>query len=102
MAQGGIYDQLGGGFFRYAVYAAWHIPHFEKMLYDNAQLLLLYTLAWRQTKNPLFANVVHATANWIMTDMQAPAGGYYASMDADSEGHEGKYYVWDKQELLAL
>ncbi len=95
MARGGIYDQLSGGFFRYSVDAKWEIPHFEKMLYDNAQLLLLYTLADH-------VDVARDTAHWVMNTMQSPLGGYYSSLDADSEGHEGKYYVWDTKEVASL
>lgn len=102
MAAGGINDQLGGGFYRYSVDAAWRIPHFEKMLYDNAQLLFLYVSAFRQTQQPEFADIARQIANWVTTSMQSPQGGYYSSMDADSEGHEGKYYVWDKTEVKSL
>lgn len=99
MALGGIYDQLGGGFFRYSVDAKWMIPHFEKMLYDNAQLLYLYAKIYQLQPNLFLKNVITETAAWLMATMQASSGGYYSSLDADSEGKEGKYYVWSKQEL---
>jgi uncharacterized protein YyaL (SSP411 family) len=102
MAEGGIYDQVGGGFARYSVDAEWAIPHFEKMLYDNAWLLRLYADAWAITGEPLFARVCEETAAWVMREMQSPQGGYYSSLDADSEGEEGKYYVWTVDEIRAL
>ena len=102
MAEGGIYDHVGGGFARYSVDATWTIPHFEKMLYDNAWLFHLYADAWAITKDPLFARVCEETAGWVMREMQAPSGGYYSSLDADSEGEEGKYYVWTVDEIRAL
>lgn len=105
MAQGGLYDQLGGGFYRYSTDRYWHIPHFEKMLYDNALLLPLYAETWLLTDNPLFKQVVTKTTNWIMHDMQADAaagGGYFSSLDADSEQVEGKYYVWDQATVQAV
>ena len=88
MAAGGIYDQLGGGFSRYSVDEHWLIPHFEKMLYDNGPLLTLYSQAWQITHNPLYKTIALETAGWVMRDMQSPDGGYYSSLDADSEGHE--------------
>jgi uncharacterized protein YyaL (SSP411 family) len=102
MAEGGIYDQLGGGFCRYSVDAKWGIPHFEKMLYDNGPLLRLYADAWAVTRNPLFGRVVEETAAWLQREMQSPEGGYYSTLDADSEGHEGKFYVWTPQEAERL
>ncbi len=102
MALGGIYDQIGGGFSRYSVDAQWQIPHFEKMLYDNGPLLRLYSDAWTATRNPLFARVAEETAGWVMREMQSPEGGYYSSLDADSEHEEGKFYVWTPGEVQAL
>lgn len=102
MAQGGIYDQVEGGFFRYTVDEKWEIPHFEKMLYDNAQLLFLYAEAAKELNEPYFAEIAHETAEWVITKMQAPEGGFYSSLDADSEGHEGKFYVWNKFEITEL
>ncbi|HEX8963261.1 MAG TPA: thioredoxin domain-containing protein [Rhodocyclaceae bacterium] len=102
MAEGGLFDQVGGGFFRYSVDARWEIPHFEKMLYDNALLLPLYAEAWRHTREPRYERVAAATAGWLMREMQSPDGGYYASLDADSEGEEGRYYVWQRDEIRAL
>jgi uncharacterized protein YyaL (SSP411 family) len=102
MAEGGINDQVGGGFARYSVDAEWAIPHFEKMLYDNGWLLRLYADAWCATREPLFERVCVETATWVMREMQSPEGGYYSSLDADSEGHEGKFYVWDVVEVRKL
>ncbi len=102
MATGGIYDQLGGGFSRYSVDQHWMIPHFEKMLYDNGPLLGLYADAWRLERKPLFKLVVEETAAWVMREMQSDAGGYFSSLDADSEGAEGRYYVWSRDEIRQL
>jgi len=102
MAQGGLFDQLGGGFFRYSVDEQWMIPHFEKMLYDNGVLLSIYAQAWGATQQPLFKQACEQTADWLMREMQSPEGGYYSAYDADSEGEEGKYYVWTPQALQQL
>jgi hypothetical protein len=102
MAHGGIYDQIGGGFCRYSVDERWEIPHFEKMLYDNAQLLVLYADAWLATGASLFRRIATETAEWVMREMQAPEGGYYSALDADSEGHEGKFYVWTADAIRKL
>ena len=102
MARGGIYDHIGGGFCRYATDRRWEIPHFEKMLYDNGALLALYADALALGPDPLFTGAVRETAAWIMREMQHPEGGYYAAQDADSEGEEGKFYVWRRDVVKRL
>jgi uncharacterized protein YyaL (SSP411 family) len=102
MAEGGIYDQIGGGFARYSTDSFWKVPHFEKMLYDNAQLLGLYALAFRHKANPLYKQVVSQTHQFIQQELTNAEGLFYSSLDADSEGVEGKFYVWSKQELVDL
>ncbi len=102
MAEGGIYDQLGGGFCRYSTDERWQIPHFEKMLYDNGPLLGLYAEAWQISAAPLFRRVAEEAAEWVMREMQAPEGGYYSALDADSEGEEGRFYVWERTEVRKL
>jgi uncharacterized protein YyaL (SSP411 family) len=102
MALGGIYDQLGGGFSRYSVDAYWLVPHFEKMLYDNAQLLLVYLHAWQLNEQPLYRRIVDETINYVLREMSAPTGGFYAAQDADSEGEEGKFFVWTPDEIRAV
>jgi uncharacterized protein YyaL (SSP411 family) len=102
MANGGIYDQLGGGFARYATDSKWHVPHFEKMLYDNGQLVSLYSHAYQLTKNPLYKKVVYETLDFVNRELASPQGGFYSSLDADSEGEEGKYYVWTEKQLKEI
>lgn len=102
MAFGGIYDQAGGGFARYSVDHYWKVPHFEKMLYDNAQLVTLYSEAYKATKNELYKEVVFSTLEFIARELTSPEGGFYSALDADSEGVEGKYYVWQKEELQTI
>ncbi len=99
MAEGGIYDQLGGGFCRYSVDAYWEIPHFEKMLYDNGPLLALYAQMWLVSGDETYRRVATETADWVVRDMHAPGGAFYATLDADSEGEEGKFYVWTPDEV---
>lgn len=101
MAQGGIYDQLGGGFHRYATDRLWLVPHFEKMLYDNAQLLRLYSIGYQITGNEEFHQVVRETADYLQREMASPEGGFYATQGADSEGEEGKYFLWTVAEIKA-
>jgi len=102
MADGGLFDQIGGGFFRYAVDGQWTIPHFEKMLYDNAALLSVYADAHAATGEAAFARVAAETADWVLRDMRDPGGAFYATLDADSEGTEGRFYLWTPDELTEI
>ena len=102
MAEGGIYDQLQGGFHRYSVDQIWLVPHFEKMLYDNALLIPLYLAAWRLTGDELFRRIAAETCDYLLSGLQTPDGAFFASTDADSEGVEGKYFVWTRDELFEL
>src|SRR5688572_8012552 len=100
IAMGGIYDQAGGGFSRYSVDGYWFVPHFEKMLYDNAQLVELYSEAYAITKDDEFKAIVYETFDWLTREMTSDQGGFYSALDADSEGVEGKFYCWTKSELV--
>ena len=102
MARGGIYDQIGGGFCRYSTDEQWLVPHFEKMLYDNAMLLWAYAEGWRQTRRPLFQAVAQETADYLLRELRGPQGGFYCSQDADSEGVEGGYYLYTPAEVRAV
>lgn len=102
MAMGGIFDQIGGGFARYSVDLLWKVPHFEKMLYDNAQLLAVYAQAYKQFKNPLFKRTVYQTFDWLIHEMQDVSNAFYSAVDADSEGEEGKFYCWSLEEYQQI
>ena len=102
MARGGMYDQIGGGFHRYSVDARWLVPHFEKMLYDNALLARLYTRAWQWTKEPFFAQIANEILGYVQREMTSPDGAFFSTMDADSEGVEGKFYVWSRAEVMEI
>ena len=102
MARGGMYDQLGGGFARYSVDDHWLVPHFEKMLYDNAQLASLYLDGWLAFGDPEYRRIAEETLDYLLREMTDPSGGFYSAQDADSEGHEGKFFVWTEEEIRAL
>ncbi len=102
MAMGGIYDQIGGGFARYSVDMLWKVPHFEKMLYDNAQLISLYSKAYQHYPKELYKRTVYQTADWLKREMLTPENSFYSAIDADSEGVEGKFYVWTEEELQSI
>ncbi|MCX7838893.1 MAG: thioredoxin domain-containing protein [Anaerolineae bacterium] len=102
MARGGMYDQLGGGFHRYATDAIWLVPHFEKMLYDNAQLARVYLQAWQITRNDFYRRIAEQTLDYVAREMTHPQGGFFSTQDADSDGEEGKFYVWTRAEIDAV
>jgi len=102
MARGGIYDHLGGGFSRYCVDERWHIPHFEKMLYDNAILAKTYLQTYKYSKKPLFARICRETLEYGLRELKGEQGGFYSAEDADTEGQEGKFYIWDQEEIQSV
>ena len=102
MARGGMYDQLGGGFHRYSTDEEWLVPHFEKMLYDNAQLARTYLHAWQITGDPFFRRIAEETLDYVLREMTSPGGAFYSTQDADSEGKEGKFFVWTQEEINRL
>ncbi len=102
MAQGGLYDQLGGGFHRYSTERTWTVPHFEKMLYDNAQLAEVYAEAFRTTRRPIYRRVLRETLDFVARELTSPEGAFCSALDADSEGHEGRFYVWTTREINAV
>src|SRR5262249_6032254 len=102
IAAGGIYDHVGGGFHRYSTDRFWRVPHFEKMLYDNAQLADVYAEAYRYTNQSHFKDVVEGTIEFVLRELKSPAGAFYSALDADSDGVEGKYYVWTDAQLAEV
>jgi uncharacterized protein YyaL (SSP411 family) len=102
MAQGGMYDQIGGGFARYSTDERWHVPHFEKMLYDNALLAVAFLEGWQATKRPLYRRIAEETLDYVLREMTSPEGGFWSATDADSEGVEGKFFVWTPDEVTAV
>src|SRR5207247_10518357 len=102
MARGGMYDQIGGGFHRYSVDGQWLVPHFEKMLYDNGQLASLYLRAWLATGDAEYRRVCEETLDYLLREMTHPSGGFFSAQDADSEGVEGKFFVWSPEEITAV